>query len=573
MSKLRLWQVLTVYGVVLGALCVGLSCALAIDRAPRAPVASIVSVWVGGERRARAVSAGDPTPLLRAEGDQPGARRVIEEVLDEAPILALSSPIFGGSFVAAVDGVKVSYRDQVAYATLDDLVKLGAYGAKYSIAGYTFSLGLRRDAVLDFLAGELHVARAELLAEGHFVRVAMRRRVVPRTGVELSPDSELNAELHVETLRASVLAAGHYLARSLHPDGSYRYEIDALTGDDVEGYNWPRHAGATWFLVRAASYANDPVLKAAARRAAQHLVDHSTHRCGEHECIGTGSEMNLGSAALSLLAYVELAESGIAPEFGARAQALSAFIRSLQREDGEFKHIFDLELGRAVDVQKAFFAGEAALALSRMHRLSNDPRDLRAASRALTHLVDRPAGFVTSRYFWIAEHWTCQAMQDLWERAPNPRALEFCLQWQELTRNGMRAGDLAPQYDGCYAPKWTGTPRTTESASRMEAGVATLIAARRADLPAQQVKTLEQGVRRALRFLLRHQFRPGPTQLMPDPQAVHGGFPASVIDLKVRIDYPQHAGAALLRYLQLLESEAPAPAQSLAAPPRAVPQR
>jgi hypothetical protein len=50
---------------------------------------------------------------------------------------------------------------------------------------------------------------------------------------------------------------------------------------------------------------------------------------------------------------------------------------------------------------------------------------------------------------------------------------------------------------------------------------------------------------------LRYQYSPGPSYLMPDPRALSGGVPGSPVDLHVRIDYPQHAGDAWLRYIEL----------------------
>jgi len=41
---------------------------------------------------------------------------------------------------------------------------------------------------------------------------------------------------------------------------------------------------------------------------------------------------------------------------------------------------------------------------------------------------------------------------------------------------------------------------------------------------------------------------------MPNPNLMRGGVPASDTDLKVRIDYPQHAGTAWLNYLRQTEA-------------------
>jgi hypothetical protein len=88
----------------------------------------------------------------------------------------------------------------------------------------------------------------------------------------------------------------------------------------------------------------------------------------------------------------------------------------------------------------------------------------------------------------------------------------------------------------------------------LEAAVATLSVARSAGVDAAQVQMLEDEIRRGFAFLLRYQFSPGPTYLMPDPRAVMGGVPGSPVDLHVRIDYPQHAGDAWLRYWELQNS-------------------
>ena len=67
----------------------------------------------------------------------------------------------------------------------------------------------------------------------------------------------------------------------------------------------------------------------------------------------------------------------------------------------------------------------------------DDPGFDRAAARALleaarvaeTELAERATG-----YYWGEEHWTCQAMAELWDRAPNEEALEFCRGWHRYQR-------------------------------------------------------------------------------------------------------------------------------------------
>jgi hypothetical protein len=96
-------------------------------------------------------------------------------------------------------------------------------------------------------------------------------------------------------------------------------------------------------------------------------------------------------------------------------------------------------------------------------------------------------------------------------------------------------------------------PALVGTATRTEAAVSTLRAARLADVSPAEVARLEAGIVRSLGFLLRYQLNPGPAHLMPLGAWMRGAFPNTPTDLRVRIDYPQHAGTAIIKYLKLLE--------------------
>ena len=69
------------------------------------------------------------------------------------------------------------------------------------------------------------------------------------------------------------------------------------------------------------------------------MKDRTTLRCGAHACVGEGNQVDVGSSALALLAYVELVASG-EEDFRAPALELGAFLRSQQRSDGDFQHFY-----------------------------------------------------------------------------------------------------------------------------------------------------------------------------------------------------------------------------------------
>jgi hypothetical protein len=95
------------------------------------------------------------------------------------------------------------------------------------------------------------------------------------------------------------------------------------------------------------------------------------------------------------------------------------------------------------------------------------------------------------------------------------------------------------------------TPRLTPVASRGEAGVATLAVARAANIDAKEIAALDRQLRRSLSLIVRHQFTPGPTHLFGNPDAAFGGIPGSPVDWQLRIDYAQHAGSAMIRWLEV----------------------
>jgi len=543
MKRLTVPRLFALFALLLLVSTLGLEHYLRVDRSGSVK-RTIVSTWVGGKRRSRAVVTRDVEGALSQKAREQRAMRVAEDVVDEGPVLSTQPVIFGASFVPGRDGVEARYDGRVAYATVDDLLALQAYNHALILGPIRLQLGVDPDVVLDALAGELGVTREELTEHGTFRRLALRHRLPPE------PAPAVNEQ----NLRTASVSAGRYLARAVRPDGSYRYEVNGIDNEETDDYNWPRHCGATWYLSETANYTREPTMLDAAARAARRLSQEALGHCGKHRCVGVGDRADLGSSALGLLALVELVEGGSMPELMPVVRDLAAFIRSQQRPDGEFMHFYDRVKDEPVDKQVLYYTGEAAFALARAERVTHDPGDLDAARRALERLVDYPFWYIGWHYFWGAEHWTCHALGALWEKAPNPKALRFCMEWQEAVRTtAIWDREANPEYDGATSAGPFVPPALVGTATRMEAAVSTLRTARLAGLPAREIEELEWGIRKALAFLMRFQLEPGPQNVMRAPGMMRGGIPNTPTDFHVRIDNPQHAGTALLHYLKLLE--------------------
>jgi len=274
-------------------------------------------------------------------------------------------------------------------------------------------------------------------------------------------------------------------------------------------------------------------------------------RCGTHVCIGDGDPLEIGSAALTTIAFAEIVTSGLDSSYAPLVRELAELIVSLQRPDGEFMHQVHRD-GSPVDMQLPYFSGEAALALARANALLGEARYLEGAKRSVAYLTGPAWHFFGDRYYFAEEHWTCQAAGEISGRAPNPEALDFCLRWHAFNRSvQLHKEDCVLDCDGALGVGPLVTPRFTPVASRCEAGIATLDAAVRAHVDPIETAKLRKQIRRSLALLARQQFHGQLDHLMANPDAVRGGMPGSEVDWQLRIDYAQHAGSAMLRWLAL----------------------
>lgn len=511
----------------------------------------LATAWVAGAFDGRA-SGTSPEAARTALGPT-FARIAVDEVTAEGPLPP--GPLVAFAFAPNVDGAVVRAGSKTVYLTPDELRGARIYDVAFGAPEMGSGFGVSMPLLVDLAAARLGLPPAEL------ARTATVRRARMRPVLETKDPAPSSAEVvrSASLLRARAMEAAYYLVRNQDDAGRYRYLVRAETNAALGGYNWPRHAGATLFLAEAALASSDPALGAAAARGGAYLRTASLGDCGGRRCAMEDGVPGFGASALALLAFAAIAPLDILGGPPAREEVakLAAFLRSQQRPDGEFAHEYDLSRHAPVDVQYMYYTGEAALALSRAHRLTGDPQDLDAARRALSHLVRRAWSFFGNRYWVAEEHWTCQAMEDLWDRAADREAFAFCLRWQEVQRalqGPPRAeGELAQDLEGSFGITPFFSPRLTPTASRAEASVATLnvlLAAEPTD--GAQAAAIRASTARALGLVVREQLLPGPSHAFRDPSAVSGAVPGSPVDLDLRIDYAQHAGSAMLRYATFL---------------------
>lgn len=519
----------------------------------------VESRWTEGRRvERRIIEPGKRgAPLVLPAG---GAVTTVEEVVIAEGPLSLSPLTFPFALVPGRDGLMVEIDGKTAWATADDLLAAQAYDHASTFLDPSLGFGTHQATVMQHLSMQLGLPPADIQERARARRVRFERHVMG----EALPPRITAKTLDRAVVKRAVHEAASFIARGVDGNGLYRYIVDAITNQTIGGYSWPRHAGTTYFLAQVSAIIDDPQIAAACLRAAARLRDEMMKDCGQNRCVAADNEADVGSSALALVAFAEIVRTGLDASYRPAVVELAGFLRSQQRPDGELMHLYDRGAKKPIDVQYLYYTGEAALALARAHRITGDVRDREAASRALARLAGQGWSFFGSRYYFSEEHWTCQAVADLWERAPDHEALAFCLRWHEYQRR-LQHGVAESPFDaeGAFSFGPFITPRTTPASSRGEAAGAALeimkrdpsAGSRNAAEHGRTVALLDEELRRAIAFVLRAQLRPGPSHLFARPDEIKGAMPGSAVDLQLRIDYVQHAGSMMIRWLEITAGE------------------
>lgn len=498
---------------------------------------SVVTRWEAGKIASREIRRG------RAEAPT-DSRDVVEVVTGTAP-LPREPLLLAFSVRPGLDGVHATFDGRDAWLTVDELRAHEAYEHAVLDPGTGLGFGTDPKVVFALLAEQLRASPTDIAARARLERVGFLRLVAKERARPAPP------KLTHDVARATVHDFARKLAAGVDGTGHYAYLVDARTGAADGSYNWPRHSGATYFLAQASGLTRDPVVTAACLRAATLLRDGSMLSCGAQKCIADGPVTDVGSSALALLAFTEVDRGGIDGGFRPAIRDLTKFLRSQQRADGELMHYYDRDAQKPIDVQVLYYTGEATFALGRAHRVTGDPEALDTAKKSLHHLGNSWT-FFGSRYFYGEEHWTCQAAAELLDRDPDRTALEFCRQWHAYTRAiQYRPGETPFDAAGGFGVGPLVPPRITAASSRSEAAAALLEAFAREAPHDPDVPLLEDELRKALELVLRSRLGPDESHLFASPEVVVGRLPGSATDMRLRIDYEQHAGTALVRWLEL----------------------
>jgi hypothetical protein len=440
----------------------------AVHRPLAGPLA--VTVWLHGAQAARVDATGadlaaataaaaqklQNTPGLRAlsADERAGARLQVDLVTGTGP-LGGGSPVFDalaipgiGDMLAVnpgVDGVGAEIEGVSVLLLPHELVAAKLLTAKRPLEAVPdLAIGLDVSRIGQQLAARAGASTLPLPSQVFRFRTDAFVEAVDRTAAPLPLYRGLPPPppLSGQALRTAALAGGRYLVGHLEPTGRYVYEHDLWTGVRTDAarpgsnYSMPRHAGTTYFLAELYRITKEPWLREPIERAFAHLAELMAQgQCAGQlpdgtaiDCVLDRNETvaQLGSTALAVVALVEYQRATGDPRYLPLATKLTAWLLSMQRSDGSFRHLYNARTRIADnDSQLLYYSGEAALAIARMHAITGEPRYATAAALALDWLVDW-YDFFMAGFFYGEEHWTCIAAEAIWPAVSRDKYAEFC---------------------------------------------------------------------------------------------------------------------------------------------------
>ncbi len=376
------------------------------------------------------------------------------------------------------------------------------------------------------------------------------------------------------TLTRQMHAAADYLHAQIGTDGRMIYRRDARTGQEMPGrYNLLRHAGS--LLVLGQYHAIHPA-DATQRRAALSALDYLRRCCLSPSQPGAADQTiwsdpalvggrrsyplaKLGGAALTLAAMAQWRQLLPDQVDLTPMQALGRFIVSMQQSDGRFRSLHAHQAGQH-DPQWAslYYPGQASLSLILLYEQDGDIRWLKTAIDGLMALAreresqpvpppDHWAMLATARLAHLTPSVLNSALPNglSWSPEAGKTAVAPVLLEHVLSIAKVMLGEQTDAHD-CRRGSFGRDGRSTPTAVRLEGLLAVL-----EQLPAGRERIrIEASVHAGMQFLSSAQRTTGPAQ---------GGFSrVSAICAsddprahEVRIDYVQHALAALLGYLSM----------------------
>ncbi|MEC9388758.1 MAG: hypothetical protein VX944_01665 [Myxococcota bacterium] len=485
------------------------------------------SVW-SGEDASIPPGTGPATVLLTAMVDgvaQPSARgdgSTLGEAVERALAQLTPKPASGGALV--MDIARVEYPQKSA-------VPLTNGGGLHATSGVSPVVAWRPNKM-----GSIRVAPKWVLPRPKLNRGNPTRfdsLLVTADGSRPMTNGWTNGpELTAESALAAALDGGRMLARHQEADGRYAYRVRGPSGRiDNRSYNFPRHAGTTWFLARLAQRTGDPGIIEATQKGLAYMAANTNDLGDGRAYLGDPRRKDgrawVGTTSLAVLAAVA-ADHPLALPWG-------RFIASTVDEAGMVRGEMDRSTRAFVSVGKnPYGQGQTTLAIAALVRAGHD--EFIPVLNRLADFMDgdyAPGG--VGRLVVLDEHWTCIASLVVKDAI------------------GRSAGD-----DICFAYLHKERSKTPDASSRIRPFAAAAGGLAEAVVAAAYLDDSHTADALAFgQWFLNSAYASNDASLLPRPAALLGGFRDTPYKLDVQMDGVQHIGCALLGVEALLDKPHP----------------
>lgn len=478
--------------------------------------------------------------LVLAERAQAKAPLALDLVHAVSPIPALHPLLDAFSLRPALDGICSRERCLAPW----QLVALDAFTRYHPLEAV-------RDASFGVALPELTQALGA--AEGSpLTRVETKSWLVH--GDALVPLVRMRLE-HVApddtSLARAVDLAGRHILAAQRPEGSFRYLLDPFSGrTDDRAVNLPRQAGTLFALCELLPSAE--TTQAATRGLAQ-LASFEKRAEAVSALSDDAALAELGRTALPLIAFVTCREH-VGDRHDALIGRLAKYMLAMQRPDGSFFPHMELPKGTPAGRHEPLYAaGQAVLSLVLVEQLRrDDPRPQWPAKALLASAVSRAMSHYGRVYwpkplrslFYLEENWHCLAARAALRSHRDDAYEQFCLDYVRFKGRLILDAQqgTSPEHVGGYGLSDMFPPHSTATAGYGEALSAAIAVAHKRGLPLREQQTT---LRSVLGFVVRQQWTTQNCFACAANAEAVGGFSESSASPSIRIDYVQHAMAAL----------------------------
>lgn len=379
---------------------------------------------------------------------------------------------------------------------------------------------------------------------------------------------DMKVPIGSDYLRSAVMG-GCYLVNCQRSDGSFNYLYDPVEDDYSSSDNLLRQLGTTYSILLLYKYYPEAIFLESGKLAMKYVESEVEHIDEDTAHLEDGGASKLGGAALAVLCYV-MYEKILDDKYRDTMNDLGNFFIFMQKNSGEFRNFYMWD-GKVLGEQDEryhehtdYYPGEALLALAFLYEHTGEEKYRESWRSAFDYYYSYYGG--SHAYYSPFSPWAVGAAQIMYEFDQDERYINMS---RSMSDSVIRGQDQYPS--DFHIPEYVGGfyynqylrcqedplreknyyPRAN-TASKIEPPTDFYWMMKRYNLTGDPNSYIEK-ICLASDFLTHLQYNNTRANGFTSPRQTYGGVPGGVNDMKVRIDYNQHAIVTWLKIHAYIE--------------------